>query len=483
MQSTEFKSKLLLEARSYLKLAVPYTITQLSQTILTFVDTVMIGLLGSQALAAAALGLDSFYTLIYLSTGTLETLSVFAAEAFGAEKIEQVRRITSQGLWLGFAISVPMMLIVWHLDVILLLLGQDESLVFLVKPYLQRVVWSFPAAMGFVVFQELAYAINRPQWMTGIVVAGGVLNGVANYLLIFGKLGFPALGLAGIGWATTLSYWFCFIAAAWLFAFHPNFSKYNFTHLNKFDKALCFEIFQTGWPLGLQYGAEMGMFTVIALLMGYLGNTLLAAHEITITTLELSITVPLGFSYATAIRVGQLMGQNDFRGVKRSVFVSITLGIIISLLISFTFWLFPKHIAAIYLDINNPMNTEEIDAAISLIHIAGIFQLVFGIQMITMGALVGLKDTRIPTLITVLSYWAISLGGGYLIAFTLGQKGIGLWWGLTLGMTVAAIILVLRFYRLISSAIDGTRDKKRTPNTRYLVVKKRKFRGKKRKKR
>lgn len=147
LESTVFESKLLLEARAYLKLAVPYTITQLSEAIITFVDTVMIGLLGSEALAAAALGVVNFFTLLFLSKGVLETVSVFAAEAFGAEKPEQVKRITSQGIWLGFAIAVPMMLIVWHLDVVLLLIGQDESLVLLAKPYLQAVVWSFPAAM------------------------------------------------------------------------------------------------------------------------------------------------------------------------------------------------------------------------------------------------------------------------------------------------------------------------------------------------
>ncbi|ELS02620.1 putative efflux protein, MATE family [Xenococcus sp. PCC 7305] len=455
LESTVFESKLLLEARAYLKLAVPYTITQLSEAIITFVDTVMIGLLGSEALAAAALGVVNFFTLLFLSKGVLETVSVFAAEAFGAEKPEQVKRITSQGIWLGFAIAVPMMLIVWHLDVVLLLIGQDESLVLLAKPYLQAVVWSFPAAMGFVVLEEVGAAIGRPQWMTGIVVAGGVLNGVADYLLLFGKFGLPALGLAGIGWATTLGYWFCFIAAAGLFLFHPNFRKYNFfPSLNQFDKALLVEILKTGWPLGLQYGIEMGMFSVTALLMGYFGSALLAAHEITITTLELSITVPLGFSYATAIRVGQLIGQKDFRGVKRSGFVSVSLGIMASLLISLVFWLFPDQIAALYLDINNPSNIEEIDAAISLIRIAGIFQLVFGIQMITMGALVGLKDTLIPTLITVVCYWAVGLGGGYLIGFTLEQEGVGLWWGLTLGMTLAAVMLVWRFFRLISAAID-----------------------------
>lgn len=282
-KQSSFKSQLLLEARSYLKLAVPYTISKLSEPIITFVDTVMIGLLGGQALAATALGVVNFYTLILASTGILETVSVFAAEAFGAEETEQVNRITSQGLWLGLGISVPMMLIVWHLDVILLLLGQDESLVFLVKPYLQAVVWSFPAAMGFVVLEEVGAAIDRPQWMTGIVITGGLINGVADYLLMFGKLGFPALGLGGIGWATTLGYWFCFIAAAGLFIFHPNFSKYNFfPHLNQFDKALCFEIFQTGWPLGLQYGMEMGMFSVTALLIGYFSRNLLAAHEIAI---------------------------------------------------------------------------------------------------------------------------------------------------------------------------------------------------------
>ena len=471
LESTLSESKLLLEVRSYLKLAIPYTITQLSEAVITFFDTVMIGLLGSQALAAAALGVVNFFTILLLSKGVLETVSVFAAEAFGNEEPELVKRITSQGIWLGLAIAVPMMVLVWHLDAIFLLIGQDKTLVLLAKSYLRTVVWSFPAATSFVVLEEVGSAIGLPQWMTGIVVGGCLLNGIADYLLLFGKFGFPALGLAGIGWATALGYWFCLIAAAGLFLFHPNFRKYNFfPHLNQFDKALLVEIFQTGWPLGLQYGIEMGMFTVAALLMGYFGSTLLAAHEIAIATLELAMIVPLGFSYATTIRVGQLMGQKDFQGVKRSGFVSIFLGIVISLLISLIFWLFPVQIAAIYLDINNPLNMEEIEAAISLIRIAGIFQLVFSIQMIVMGALVGLKDTLIPTLMTVLSYWAVGLGGGYVMAFIFGWQGVSLWWGLTLGMTVAAIILVWRFSSLISQEIDEYEAKEDSLNDGGLIT-------------
>ncbi|MBN3962548.1 MATE family efflux transporter [Nostoc sp. NMS8] len=451
LTSKEFKSDLILEIQACLQLAVPLVITQILEAGIPLLDGVMMGLLNSQALAAGALGAVTFSTLASICRSILSAAGVSVANAFGAGKIDQVSRATGQGIWLAVTMCLPVMFIIWHFDYILLVTGQEESNVLLAQTYLRSIVWGFPAVLGFCILKEVSSALNRPQFLIVITVAGLLLNGAVNYILMFGKFGFPALGLAAIGWASVLIFWLNFIAAASWICLDNYFQDYQLdSALHQFDRDMFLDIFQTGWFLGLQYGAEIGVFTATALMMGWFGTGTLAAHEITVETESFVETISIGISYAVTMRVGQLRGQNDLKGASRAGFVCIALATPCVSIVALIFLLFPNYIVAMYLDTSNLDNIEIVKTGISFLDIAAIVQIFYSIQTIAAGALIGLKDTRIPTLITMFAYWGVGVGGGYLMAFTFDWGPIGLWLGLMLGLLMGAVFLIGRFYLLTS---------------------------------
>jgi MATE family multidrug resistance protein len=449
LTSKNFKSDLILEVQACLQLAVPLVISQILEAGIPLLDGVMMGLLNSQALAAGALGAVTFSTLASVCRSTLSAVGASVANAFGAGKIDQVSRATAQGIWLAILMSIPVMFLIWHFDSILLLSGQEESNVFLAKTYLHSIIWGFPAALGFCILKEVSSALNRPQFLTVITVAGLLMNVAANYVLMFGKFGLPVLGLAGIGWASTIVLWLNFIAAAGWICFDNYFKDFQLScALHQFDKDMFVDIFQTGWCLGLQYGAEIGVFTAIALLIGWFGTETLAAHEIAVETESFVETVSIGISYAITMRVGQLRGQNDLRGAFRAGLVGIALIVPFASIVVLLFWLFPNSIVAMFLDTSDLNNVEILKTAISFLEMAAIAQFFYSIQAIAAGALIGLKDTKVPMAIAMFAYWGVGLGGGYLMAVTLGWGAIGLWIGLVLGLFVSAVLLTWRFYLL-----------------------------------
>lgn len=449
LTAKKLKSELISEVQASVQLAVPLVITQILEAGVPLLDGVMMGLLSSQALAAGALGAVTFSTLASVCRSILSVVGSSVANAFGAGKIDQISRATSQGIWLAVAMSLPVMFVIWHFDSILLLTGQEQSNVLLAKTYLHAIVWGFPAALGFCILKEVSSALNRPQFLTVVTVTGLLLNGAFNYVLMFGKFGLPALGLAGIGWASALILWLNFIAAAaWVCCDH-HFQDYQLERaLYQFDRDMFVDLFQTGWYLGLQYGAEIGVFTAIALVMGWFGTQTLAAHEIAVETESFVETVAIGMSYAITMRVGQFRGQNDLKGAFRAGFVGIGLVTPFMSIVALIFWLFPKYIGAIYLDISNPDNLEIVKTASSFLSVGAIVQVFYSIQTIAAGALIGLKDTKVPTLITMFAYWGVGLGGGYLMAINLGWGAMGLWLGLGLGLFMGAVLLTWRFYLL-----------------------------------
>ncbi|ESA34754.1 efflux mate family [Leptolyngbya sp. Heron Island J] len=445
------------EAIASLKLAVPLMLIQLSEGAVNFVDTLMMGGLGTSLLAAGGLGATAFWMLLSLCTGLLEMTGAIAAEAHGAQDHARVSRINIQGLWLSFGISLPTMVLIWHLDSILRLLGQQAAIVDGATAYLHAIVWGLPAALGLFVFKEILTALLRPRLVMLLLLVSIPLNIALNYGLMYGHWGLPELGLAGIGWASTIVFWWSFVVAVLWLKLHPSLRRLRLLRRWwRCDRTILSEIIHLGWPLCVDYGTEMGALTAAALLMGLWSTELLAAHRIVMTTTELLLMFSWGFAYAAAMRTGHKIGAGSPRAARRVAHANLLMNLLLVVILSIPLWVLPQTIAGFYLDVNSPENAATVAIAATLFKVGVVFQIAQGIRLISAGTLQGLKDTHLLATVDVLAHWGIGLGLGYLAGHLLGWQGIGLWWALALGQFVAAVVLTRRFQQLINALIMRT---------------------------
>ncbi|MFN6527708.1 MATE family efflux transporter [Nostoc sp. ChiSLP03a] len=439
------------EVKKCLMLAVPLAGAQVAQSATGFVDTVMMGWLGSQTIASGGLGTVIFTFSLLIFSGIVSAVSPLAAQAYGAGNKEKVGTIVRLGLGISLVLGIPITLLLYNGGALLLLLGQDANTVALTEIYLRAIALGFIPGLGFAVLKSFLSALLQPQLIIVTVVLGTLFNITANYVLMFGKLGFPALGLAGIGWASTLSLWSMFITLAVYICNQPRFAVYGIFRPSSQEafplehRRIVGEIFQVGLPIGGLIAVEGGLFTVVTLLIGQLGTNALAAHQIALQTISMSFQMAVGISLATTVRVGLLAGQNDLVGTRLAGYVGIAIAALAMGVVALAFWLVPKSIISLYIDINNQNNADVVALAVKLLAVAAIFQIVDGVQVTAAGALRGLKDTRIPMLIGFFAYWCVGLFTGYTFGISLGSGAIGLWWGLAIGLASAAIILTWRF--------------------------------------
>ncbi|MBD2092830.1 MATE family efflux transporter [Microcoleus sp. FACHB-1515] len=453
------KAQLRSEIRACLALALPLAAAQLAQQATSFVDTVMMGLLGSEAIAAGGLGGISFGTLLLVCSGSLSATSPLVSEAYGRGDRRRIEQVAQQGFWLALLIALPATLLLWNAGAILTHLGQQESTIALVVNYLRAIAPGLFPALAFAVMRNVVSALSRPRPVMVITLCGLVFNVVANYSLMFGKIrlgaiSLPPLGLTGIGLASTMSFWGVLIALLIYIRLQSDLRQHRiFPPRPKFDRQILKELLQIGIPIGVLYGVETGLFTITAFLMGFLGTVPLAAHQIALQTAAITFMVPAGISYATTVRVGQLLGQENLPQARLAAFINLAIGATFMAIMGIAFLVFPRSIVALYLDVNNLANAAVVAMAIDLLRVAAMFQLVDGIQVIAAGALRGLQDTRTPMLIGLFAYWGIGLSCGYTLGLRSGWGGVGLWIGLAIGLAVASIIFTWRFTRLINARI------------------------------
>jgi MATE family multidrug resistance protein len=443
------KSRVIAEIKECLLLAVPLAGAQLSQAATTFVDTVMMGTLGSQIIAAGALGAATFFLLLNIGSAIVSAVSPLAAEAYGGGRVEQVGRVVRQGLWLSVILAVPVTLLIWHSGTLLGLMGQEPENIALAEGYLRAIAWGYFPGLGFAVLRSFVSALSRTRPVIVTMICGTLFNVAVNYVLAFGKFGLPALGLAGLGWASTLSLWGMFVALAIYILSQPQLRVYGaFANLHQFDGKIFWELVRVGVPIGVLAGVEGGFFAFATLLMGQLGTVTLAAHQIALQSAVVTFTISLGISMAATVRVGQLIGQENPKGARLAGFVSIGMAAVFMGIMGIVFWIVPGTIVSLYIDTADPANAAVVSLAKTLLGVAAMFQLVDGVQVTAAGALRGLKDTKIPLLIGILAYWAVGLTCGYTLGFVLGWGSVGLWWGFAIGLAVAAGVLTWRFGKM-----------------------------------
>jgi len=430
-------------------LAAPIVITQLAHISLSFVDTVMVGRLGPDALAGVALGNTIFFNTLLFCMGILMAVGPMVSQAFGAEDHDSIGRSVRQGLWMATILSVLAFAVLRNGGVILGWLGQSKPSIEKASAYLGAISWGILPFLGFIALRSFIEAVSRPKIVTLIALIGVGLNVFLNYALMFGKFGFPEMGLVGTGWASTSVYTFNFLVLFGYVWRQKAFAEYRiFSRLGRPDSHYFKELFRIGFPIGSSMGIETSLFMLTVIMMGWMGTTQLAAHQVAMQCAAFTFMVPLGIGMATSVRVGQSVGRRDSNGASLAGFTGIGISTLFMSLTALGFWLFPRHIVSLYLDLDSPQNAAVIEVAVRLLALAAVFQVVDGIQVAAMGALRGMKDTRIPMVIAAFSYWGIGLVAGYVLAFRLDYGEVGLWWGLVLGLATAAALLTRRFFRL-----------------------------------
>lgn len=432
-------------------LAYPVMLSQLGHMMVNVADSVMVGQLGATPLAAASLANVIFHLLLMFGIGISYGITPLVAAADGEGNVGRSGQLLKHAGVINLATGLLLFLLVAAGNSALNYLNQPDDVVVLAVPYLNIITLSMIPLMIFQTYRQFAEGLSRTRMAMVIVIATNLLNVGLNYILIYGKLGFPAMGLNGAGWASLISR---IILAAWMAAYIFRGRKFRpyrigFT-VGKYRRLLFRKLLSIGVPAGFQYLFEVGAFGFAVIMIGWLGTNAMAAHQIAINMAAISYMAASGLSAAATIRVGNQWGRKDIHTLRAAAFTIFGMVLVFMAFCAIVFIIGRHFFPSLYID-----NPEVIATAATLLVIAAFFQLSDGVQVVSLGALRGLEDVKIPTLLTFLAYWVIALPAGYLMAFRLEMGVQGVWLGLLTGLTTAAVILFLRFRHLTRSLLPA----------------------------
>lgn len=430
------------ELRALLKLSVPVITVQVGAMFMGFVDTMMVGHYDEADLAAAGLG--NFYSMILMMSGggVLLALDPVMSQAVGAKDDAAISRNLQRGFVLALVLALPTALAYMFVAPALELLRQLPDLI----PKATTYVWTLiPGILPFYLFMILRttlQAYHRTAPIVWSIILANLANVVLNWALIFGHLGCAEMGLHGSAVGTLICRWLLF--AALLFAGRSEFFGHLFPWTRRaFDRIALRRLVRVGAPIGTQMFLEFSAFGVALVLMGWISVSALAGHQAAINLASLTYMFTVGVSVATGVRVGNGIGRGDTSGARWSAVMGLVVGAAIMVVFAAVFFAFPRPLASLFTE------SEDVGAfqvAVLLVPIAAVFQVVDGLQVVSLGALRGVADTLAPMLINLVGFWGIGMPCGYWFAFGLDGGPEGLWWGLTVGLTVVAGLLVFRVW-------------------------------------
>lgn len=425
-------------------LAYPVMLSQLGQVMVGVVDNVMVGRLGAETLAAASLANSIFFLILMFGIGISMAITPLVAVADGERKKGQIAQLFNHGFVINFVTGLILFVVVLGLSPGINYLGQPEEVVVLAIPYLLIITMSLVPFMYFQTYKQFVEGLSQTRQAMVITLICNLLNIFLNWVLIYGKLGFPELGLNGAGWATLISRVLMGVIIHVYVTGSMRYKAYKTPlNLKAIRMSLVKRMLKIGVPTGFQFVFEVGAFSTAAIMMGWIGVNALAAHQIAINLASVSYMMASGLSAAAMVRVGNQLGRRDIRTLREVGFSIFGMVAIFMSFFAVLFVLLRNYLPLIYLDDLGVVNT-----AASLLIIAGIFQLSDGLQVVGLGALRGLSDLKVPTLVTLIAYWVVGLPLGYFLGFVLEMREIGVWIGLLTGLTATAILLLYRFNRL-----------------------------------
>ncbi len=433
------------EIRTTLKLAIPVIAGQLGQVMMGIVDSLMVGRLGAAPLAAASLSNSIFFLVLVVGIGMSQALTPLVAQSVGAKQPGNCGILLRQGLLVCFAAGLILAAITFGAAGLVPFLNQPAQVAPLAMVYMRIMGISIIPIMIFQAYRQYSEGLSVMWPAMILTLAANGLNVFLNWIFIYGHLGFPAMGLKGAGFSTLGTRTAMAIV---MMVYVLKSRKYKGFYLPVFrfpfqlDRQKIGAIIRIGVATGFQYFFEVGAFTGAAVIIGWMGASSLAAHQIALSAAAFSFMFAIGVSSAAAIRVGNAKGENNREGIRKSGFSALILSVLIMATFAGLFVIFRFTIPRFF--ITDP---GVLSLASSLLIIGALFQVSDGLQCVALGALRGMSDVKIPTIATFISYWIIGLPAGYVLAFPLGLKVWGIWIGLSLGLTASALLLTTRFHR------------------------------------
>ena len=433
-------------------LAAPMVLTNLAQALIHATDVVLLGRVGPDTLAAAALGVNLYVFCLIFGMGMMTAAAPMIARERGARphSVRDVRRTVRQAMWSAVLLVLPMWALLWNARDVLVLLGQDPLLAADAQTFVRYLMWALLPAFLYLVLRNFLAALERPFWALVVALCAVIVNLAVNYCLIFGvpAIGLPALGLVGAGIGSSITVTLEFLLIALIVTQHRRFRRYRlFGRFWRADWPRFRQFWKLGFPIAITLTLEVGVFNAAVFLMGLIGTASLAAHQIAIQIASLSFMVPMGLAQAVTVRVGAAYGRGDPTGITRAGWTSFVMGVGFMSAMALLMWAIPRELVSIFLDVDDPRNAPVIPLAIAFLGLAALFQIADGAQAVGAGMLRGLQDTTVPMVYALFGYWVIGMGTAVALGFGAGWDGVGIWSGLAAGLASVAVLMLIRWSR------------------------------------
>ena len=434
------------QARALLSLGLPLIGSHIAQVLIGVTDTVMLGWYDIIDLAALSVSGPIFYIVFLFGSGFAWAVTPMVATALSQDDERQVRRVTRMGLWLSAFFGLLITPLFFFSEAIFLAMGQEVDVARQAGLYMPFLGLGLIPALLVQVLKSYLSALELTRAILLAVIGSAILNAIANYLFIFGNFGAPELGIVGAGIASLVSHTTS-LGALCVYAALKRPDHALFRNLHRPDPEILRAVFVIGLPIGLTLLAEVGLFAASSIMMGWLGAVPLAAHGIALQISSLTFMIPLGLSQAVTVRVGRAWGRHDTEEMRAAAIAGMILAGIAVVITIAAFLLIPEILIGLFIDPEDPARPAILATGVALLAMAALFQLVDFGQVMGLGMLRGVQDTRIPMIMAIISYWLIGLPVSYLVGFTAGWGGVGVWLGLTVGLAAACICMQARFWR------------------------------------
>lgn len=437
---------------------MPVILGMLGHTVVALVDNIMVGQLGTAELAAVSLGNSFMFIAMSLGIGFSTAITPLIAEADGENNFSKGKSTFKHGLFLCTVLGIALFLVVFIAKPLMYHMNQPEEVVHLAMPYLNLVAVSLVPLIIFQAFKQFSDGLSMTRYPMYATILANIVNVVLNYIFIFGKLGMPQLGVVGAAIGTLASR-AIMVAYLWYLLSQHHKSREFVLHIKIFrlSKRMLNKIMSLGFPSSLQMFFEVAIFTAAIWLSGILGKNPQAANQIALNLSSMTFMVAMGFSVAAMVRVGNQKGLQRFRELRRIAFSIFLLSVLLAIVFAILFVIFREALPKLYLDYDNKAefadNFQVVTIAAKLLLISAIFQISDTIQVVVLGALRGMQDVKIPTLITFIAYWLIGFPISYYLSMIGDYGSSGIWIGLLAGLTASGVMLFFRFNYLSNKMI------------------------------